>query len=584
MLAETLIPDSRHKAETVSQGFLKGIPSSSGIAIGNALVIEHESVLSADIMVSMDMTDNECLRFKNAVKQLSEEFEEVIVSSHSLAAGAVAIIDTYNQLINDDFINSKVIQKISEGFLAESAVIREFEYQKNIFRNSKDQILRERVIDLDNIKRRILSALSHHTPDYSTGMGKILVVQTISPTDLVKYKEAGAVGLITEVGGIASHASILARSFEMPAVIGVKDAAKVISNDAGVIIDGFTGLIIYNPDYALSKRYEKRVSEIIEHKNSLGKLAKIKPETIDKIHIRLLANVDRLEDVKSALLLGAEGIGLVRSESLLSNTGKIPDEDIQFGWYREIADRMYPQEVTLRCFDIGSDKFSTGIPLHENNPALGLRGIRYLLYSREIFSSQIRAMLRASVNKNVRIMLPMICDVSELLTAKSIIKECMKELEESGVPFDGNIPVGIMIETPSAVVTARNLAKIADFFSIGTNDLTQYTLAADRTNELVTEYYDSFHPSVLKLIEFTCKIAKEAGISVSICGELAGHAAATPLLIGMGVSQLSVPPNLLPELKNRILNLDYSESKKLSEELLEMNNSHDILKILESEQ
>jgi phosphotransferase system enzyme I (PtsI) len=500
-----------------------------------------------------------------------------------LSASVIPIIETYQLLINDEIINSKINDLIKQGYDVESAVIMEYDFQRSLFRNAKDNLLKERAADLDNVKRRILTSLNQKEIDYSLASGKILVAQTISPTDIVKYKEAGAMGIITETGGIASHVSILARSFEMPAVIGVKDASKILANSIEIIIDGFTGLIIYNPDYPIKKRYEQKLNEIEEHRKSLGKLVKFNSETIDKHKVHLLANIDRLEDVKNALISGSEGIGLVRSESLLLNSLHIPDEETQYGWYREISDRMYPNPVTIRCFDIGSDKFSDGIPIIENNPALGLRGIRFLLYSRDVFKTQIKAILRASENKNVRIMLPMVTNVTEILQAKVLIQECMSYLKNNSVNFDKNIQLGIMIETPAAALMADELSKVSDFFSIGTNDLTQYTLAADRTNDLVTEIYDAFHPAVLKLISVVAKSAKNAGITVGICGELASHSAATQLLIGLGINELSVPPALLLELKNRILKINYKDSIKLSDKLIHLPNSSDILRELESE-
>ncbi|MBX3042146.1 MAG: phosphoenolpyruvate--protein phosphotransferase [Candidatus Kapabacteria bacterium] len=586
MLSETTISNKQYYSTGSginTQGFLKGIPSAVGIAIGKSFIIEPEPYISGNTFIEADKIQSEIERFAKALKHLNTEFDEVISHSKTLPQSAQTIIETYLYLINDEFINENIRERIKTGLDTESAVINEYDYQGSFLRNSKDDLLRERVNDLENVKRRFISTLRHENPEYHLASGKILVAQNISPTDLVKYKEVGVIGIITEMGGIASHVSILARSFEMPAIIGVKDATKVLTDGLDLIIDGFTGLIIYNPDNLLSRRYEQRISEIEEHKTILGKLVKVKTETSDKRRIHLLSNIDRLEDVKNALIAGAEGVGLVRTESLLSNSGKIPDEDSQYSWYNELAERMYPNIVTIRCFDIGSDKYSAGIPLVENNPSLGLRGVRFLLYSRDIFKSQIKAILRASVNKNVRIMIPMISDLSELLTSKSLIADCMLELDKSGIKYDSKIPVGIMIETPSAVLTSDILAVECDFFSIGTNDLTQYTLAADRTNDLVTDIYDSFHPSVLKMIKITIENATKAGIVVGICGELAGHSGATRLLMGLGITELSVPSSMLLELKNRILKINFEEAVQMTEKLLTLNSSHDILKILESE-
>lgn len=585
MLAETYIPPQNNSAQSgyFAQGFLKGIPSSSGIAMGKALIIEPEPPISSNTRINADSIESEIKRFHNVLEILNNEFDDVLKNSGQLGAAVLNIIETYKFIINDSYINSNIEKIISSGYDSESALIREYEKQKSFFLSAKDEILRDRANDLENVKRRLISVLHHRTPDYAPAKDRVLIAQTLSPTDIVKYKEAGALAVITEMGGIASHLSILARSFEMPAVIGVKDATKIISSDTDIIIDGFTGLIIYNPDFAVIKRFKSKISEIEEHKKLLGKFAKIQSETLDKHRIHVVANVDRLDDVKNALISGAEGVGLVRSESFLANTGKIPVEDIQYGWYKEIADRMYPEMVTIRCFDVGSDKFSAGIPQHENNPALGLRGIRFLLYSREVLTTQLRAILRASVNKNIRIMIPMISDTSEVITVKKILAECMKNLDEEGISYDKKIKLGIMIETPAAVMISDILAKECDFFSIGTNDLTQYTLAADRTNDLITEIYDSFHPAVLKLIKIVADNASKHGIPVGLCGELAGHSAATPLLLGLGIKELSVPPSLILELKKRILETNMQNAKELTRKLLEMPNSNSILKILESE-
>lgn len=566
-----------------SYGLLKGIPSSSGIVLGKALVIDLEPQLSESEIIPIDLRDSEISRYKRAIETLNNDYDEIISNSKYSTSTILNIIETYKLLINDIIISENIIKSIKKGNSAENAVFKEYEGQKKLFRNTKDQILKERIVDLDNVKRRVISALSHFVPDYEAARGKILVAQTLSPSDLVKYKECGALGIITEMGGIASHISILSRSFEFPAIIGVKEATKIISNELFIIIDGFTGLIIYNPDNQILQAYDKKVKEIEKHKKSLGRLVSIATETIDKHKIRLLANIDRVEDVKSALISGAEGVGLVRSESLLANSARIPGEDTQFNWYKEIAERMYPLDVTIRCFDLGSDKFSTGLPVNENNPALGLRGIRYLLYNMEVFKSQLKAILKASINKNVRIILPMISDINEIILSKKILIDCMLELDKQKLPYDSNIKMGIVIETPAAVFISEALAKECDYFSIGTNDLTQYTLAADRTNDLVTENYDSFHPAVLKMIDIITSSAKKAGIPVGICGELAGHAAATQILIGLGIDEFSVPPSLLLELKNRILKINYKEAVMLKEKLLKVNNSNDILKVLESD-
>lgn len=565
----------------IATGFLKGIPSSPGVVIAKALVIQPEIFISANDKVSSGTSSFEIDRLTQAFKDLNLEFKAVVDRIPESNTGAVNILETNLLIINDEFLQKSINAFINDGYTAESAVIREFEKQKVYLLNSRDKILRERATELDHVKTHILSALKQRCLQYNIANDRVLVAQSLTPTDFVNYKEAGALAVVTEAGGIASHVSILARSFETPAVIGVKDATGIIKNNDLVIIDGFTGLVIYNPNDELIAKYQDKIEKIEKHRIALGKLAKEPAVTADGRKIHLMANVDRLDDIDAANLVGAEGIGLVRSESLIINYSTIPGEELQSKWYREIADRIYPNPVTIRAFDIGSDKYVEGMPHAESNPALGFRGIRYLLSRTELFKAQIRSVLRASINKNVRFMLPMVSDTSELVKSLQIIDECKKELSAEQIDFDANMPVGIMIETPSAALMADELAELSDFFSIGTNDLTQYTLAVDRTNELVSDRFDSFNPAVLKLIAMTAEAAARKKIPVGICGELAGHSAATTILIGMGITELSVVPAMVLELKNRIRKMKYSAVKKNTSKLLKLPDSYQILKILE---
>ncbi len=429
----------------------------------------------------------------------------------------------------------------------------------------------------------MLQVLKQQCFIYENARNRIVIAQSLTPTDLVNYRDVNVLAIVTEVGGIASHVSILSRTFDIPAVIGVKDVTQIITNDQTIIVDGFSGSIIYNPKKTAIANYITKRNEIIRHKESLGKLIKFPAETEDHKLISLRANIDRVEDMQNAVMVGADGSGLVRTESLIIALNHIPEEEEQYNWYREIAEIAYPATVTIRAFDIGSDKYTEGIPHHENNPALGFRGIRYLLSRKDLFKTQIKAVLKASVNKNIKFMLPMITNIREVELALDMIKECKNELTVEDFGFDKNMPVGIMIETPAAALLSESLAKMVDFFSIGTNDLTQYTLASDRTNELVSDVYDSFHPAVLDLIYHTVKSANKFNIPVGICGELASHSAATVLLIGMGITELSVVPSVILEMKDKIRKINYSKATKILDDAMKMNNSNDILSMLEKE-
>jgi phosphotransferase system enzyme I (PtsI) len=564
-------------------GNLKGIPASAGIAIGKAKIIQPEIVSLNDSKIDVEEIPGELELFDRVIETLVEEFNDVIKKVKTNESNVVAIIESNLLILKDPYVNESIKNYIKSGLNIENAVVKEFDSKKQFFKESKDDILKERAHELDHIKKRILSALRQQCLYYGVAKDAIVIAQSLTPTDIINFKEAGALGFITEVGGIASHASILARTFEIPSVIGVKNVLESIPEDSEVIIDGYSGHIIYNPKQKnLAEFYEKK-EKIEEHRKSLGELIKLPAKTIDNETVKLLANVDTPQDIRHAHISGAEGAGLVRSEQLIVALNRFPSEEEQIEYYEKIAESAYPHHVTLRTFDIGSDKYSEGMPHHEDNPALGLRGIRFLLSRKDIFKTQIKAILKVSKNKNIRLMLPMIVSFSEVQDSLKIIDECKKELENSDISFDKNIPIGIMIETPAAALISDRLAKFVDFFSIGTNDLTQYTLAADRGNELVSSVFDSFHPAVLNLIKISADNARKNNIPISVCGELAGHAAATSLLIGLGIRELSVSPSMILELKNRIRHLKYKKSKKLAADILKSTSYNEVIKRLEKE-
>ncbi len=564
-------------------GVLKGIPSSAGVAIGRALVIEPETLISPNEKIEPARIVSEIERLRQAMAELIVEFNEVIEKVKPEGGNVAAILETNLLILCDPILEESIKERIKNGFAVESAVVQEFEEQQQYFKLSKDEILRERAIELDHIKKRLLSTLRHHSIFYAIAKNAVIVAQSLTPTELVNLKESGVLAIVTEVGGIASHVSILCRSFEIPAVIGVKDCTTLIESDANVIVDGYSGHVVFNPSEDQVERFNKIKEEADERRRKLGEIIKLKTQTSDKRKIHLFGNIDQIEEIKSALMVGAEGIGLVRSESLIYSEHHFPPEEEQYAWYKELAERAYPIPVTIRAFDIGSDKFAEGLPKREENPALGFRGIRFLLSRTDVFRTQIRAILRASVIKNIRFMLPMISTLKEVEDTLQLVEECKEELARENVAFDKKMPLGIMIETPGAALISDGLAEKVDFFSIGTNDLTQYTLAADRTNELIADIFNPFHPAVIRLMKFAVKSAHKHKIPVGICGEMAGHAAATSLLIGLGVDELSVAPPVLLELKSRILNIDYATAMDLANDILTCSTYEQVLERLEQE-
>ncbi len=442
-------------------------------------------------------------------------------------------------------------------------------------KSARDSVLRERAIDLEHLRRRVVDYLHQRKYSSDIATGRVVVASALMPSEVILFREAEMQGFITEISGIASHAAILARSMNIPAVIGLRDASKIIPHDVPIIIDGYAGRVIIYPGEATLRKYEARKNDLDLKQKRLGKYAKLSAETRDHHAIKLYANLDTPDEIDEAKASGMEGVGLVRTEHLILKLNYIPSEVEQTAWYTSLAERAFPLPVTLRAFDIGSDKSFDAMPT-EANPALGMRGVRYLLTHRTVMEAQFRAVLRASRHGNIRLLLPMISGVKEFSVLLEILEQCKETLRKENIEFDEHIEVGAMIETPSSALMADELAKRAHFFSIGSNDLTQYVMAADRTNEHVVSYFDPFHPAVLRLIRMVVQSARASDISVSVCGEFAGHPIATELLIGMGITELSVVPSLLLEVKKRIRKMSFADAENLASTVLSMYSGTDV--------
>lgn len=562
---------------------LQGIPASPGVAIG------HAFVLAAQVPVHTGTTNatneqinvaEELLRFHTAVETVVMELHHARKLAEAEGPTAVTIVDTFMQIVNEQMMHESIRNQISQSVSAEVSVAREFDVHRTMLYKATDPYLRSRVLDLDMVKERLIAALRNRTLRVSACINSIVIAPHITPQEMLQFKSTGTIGYVTEVGGINSHVCILARDMKYPAVIGIKGASDKIRNNDTIVIDGYSGTVVVDPDAELLEHYQKKLERAEEYRLKLETLSNVKTVTTDDREITLNANIDEPEQVDSAMMAGAEGIGLVRTEYLLMKLGRYPTTFEQAEWYRNIAQRAFPKPVTFRVFDVGGDKFREGIPHREDNPALGLRGIRFLLYRPDIFESQICAILRASVHRNVRLMLPMVSGVEEIDAALQKIAVCKDRLTAEGVEFDKHMPVGVMIETPAAAILADTLAQRADFISIGTNDLAQYTLATDRTNDLVAELFEPLHPAVLRLIQRTVQAANTYGKSVSVCGELAGHGFATGLLIGLGLRELSVAPQQLLEIKHRILSLNYEACTELVSHLMQCTSAADVYELL----
>lgn len=560
------------KGKKKKQRILKGIPAVLGIGFGNAVVVQkHNYIISYD-KITPEQVPSEVERFEKAVDQLYNQYKLSLESIETYSHREIGIYEAYLLIIKDPYINSAIIRRIENQSNVELAVAQEYDYQRNLIKNSLDPILKERANELNLIKEDLLATLRNTCRIIPIVNNSILVAHSLNPTDIAQLKYEGLQGIVTEVGGITSHASIIARSYNIPAIIGVKEITKLVEDNDYVLIDGFEGIVTINPTKDSIAKFHIKKNKEEARKQRLGSLIKMPTATMDGKKIKLFANISEPSDVDRAMQLGAEGIGLVRTEFIFLKENSKEDfiKDVRelAKLYTEYTEKAYPNIVTFRVFDIGSDKYPLIINRQEKNPALGLRGIRYLLTNKQLFKTQIKAILKASANKNAQILLPMISTIDELKKSLEIIEECKKSLIKEKRAFNPFIPIGVMIETPASALIADELAKYCDFFSIGTNDLTQYTLAVDRTSELVADYFNDTNPAILKLIKLTIDAGKKKGIPISVCGDMAGNPSDTSLLIGLGVDTLSVDTNLILEIKRVIRNSHYSECVKYANEML----------------
>jgi len=547
----------------------KYIAASPGIGMGKAYkLVEPEININNRGTVTSDCIDSEVLRLRNAVVksrlQLKEIYDYMLLNMGKEQAD---IISAHITILEDPMMIDIAINKIcNEKIRAENALLKTIDEQLTLFEGIEDPYLRERSSDIKDVGYRVVkNLLDLPFKDISIlDEDVILVAEDITPSMLAEVDIKHVKGLISEKGGKTSHSAILARSMEIPAVFGAKGIVDLLNDGQVVAIDGDAGTIELCTD-SKKEELKQRIRQEENMKKELQKYKYLATLTRDGKRIRLEANIGSLEDVKKAIDNGAEGIGLFRTEFLYVDRSNMPAEDEQFNAYRYVVESMAGKPVTIRTLDIGGDKGLSCFQLpSETNPFLGWRGIRICLENLDMFKAQFRAILRASAFGKVRIMYPMITSVDEVISANKILDEVKHELRTSRCAFDENIEKGVMIEVPSAAITADLIIKEVDFFSIGTNDLTQYTLAVDRTNEKVSSMYNSFHPAVLRLIKNVIEISHGEGKYTGMCGELAGDPDATLLLLKMGLDEFSMTPSSILKIRKTInsTNLERFESNK----------------------
>jgi phosphotransferase system enzyme I (PtsI) len=551
---------------------IKGINASPGICIGKAYLVDREGVdVLRHYRVPEKKLSNEIKRFKTAVKKAKDQLDRIVANSPEELKN-VHILETHMALLKDKALYGKTIETIkSQRVNAEWALKQVVSDLRNVFRNMQDAYLRERSADIVHVSDRIMINLVGVEVVDIASISKrvILVARDLSPADTSQINLERIKGFITDHGGKASHTGIIARALEIPAVVGLETATLKIKNDDLIIVDGNSGVVIVHPTEKTLEEYEERNLEYEEYRAIITRESQAPAQSLDGVRLEVMGNIEAPEEVFSVIKYGGDGIGLYRTEFQYFNRPDFPTEDELFDKYKDVVDVMTPKPVTIRTLDINGDKALTNhLAYDEVNPALGLRAIRYCLKKPNVFTTQLRAILRAAAHGNVRILLPMISTCFEIWESKRLLDEVAESLDKEGVLFNRDLEVGAMIEVPSAVIMADVLAENVDFFSIGTNDLIQYSLAIDRGNEHVAHLYQPLDPAIIRMLKHTADVAKEKGIKIFICGEMAGTPHHIPLLLGIGMDELSVNPQFIPIVKRVIRSLRVEDTRSFMKEVL----------------
>lgn len=558
---------------------IKGVAASAGIAIGKALVVEKKAIIIESKKI--DNVENEKERFSKAVEAAKEQVNKIKnLTEKKLGKDKSAIFDAHLMMLEDpELIDAVKMQIENEKVNAEYSLKTTVDMFIGIFEQMDNEYMRERAADIKDIGGRILNILlGINDTSLSEIYEKCIVVaKDLTPSDTAQMDSEMVQGFVTDVGGRTSHSAIMARTLEIPAVVGTQNGTENIKNDDFIIVDGDNGLVIINPEKEVIDEYNKKINEIAKHKSELLIFKDVESKTMDGRVVELAANIGSPKDITGALKNGAEGVGLFRTEFLYMDRDSMPTEEEQFNAYREVLEGMEGRPVIIRTLDIGGDKKLSYLPIgDEMNPFLGYRAIRICLDRKDIFKTQLRALYRASVYGKLKIMFPMISGLQEILSAKEVIEEIKEELRKEGKAFSNDVQVGIMIEIPSAAVISDILAKHVDFFSIGTNDLVQYSLAVDRMNEKISHMYDPFNPAVLRLIKMVIDNGHREGKMVGMCGEMAGDPAAIPVLLGLGLDEFSMSAVSILNARKLVRELDYKKAEEIGTTVLTLSTSKEI--------
>lgn len=564
---------------------ISGILASPGIAFGKALLLKEDEIVINRKKISADQVDQEIARFIEGRGKAAEQLEAIkIKAGETFGEEKEAIFEGHIMLLEDEELEQDIISLIKDELAtADAATHSVIEGQAKALEELDDEYLKERAADVRDIGKRLLqNILGLHIVDLSAIKDEvILVAKDLTPSETAQLNLKKVLGFITDLGGRTSHTSIMARSLELPAIVGTGDVTSRVKNDDYVILDGVNNKVYVNPTAEVIEELKAVQHQYLSEKNELAKLKDLPAITLDGHQVEVGANIGTVRDIPGAERNGAECVGLYRTEFLFMDRDALPTEEEQFQAYKAVAEAMGSQAVIVRTMDIGGDKDLPYMNLpKEENPFLGWRAIRIAMDRKEILHAQLRAILRASAFGKLRIMFPMIISVEEVRFLKAELEMLKAQLREEGKAFDETIEVGIMVETPASAVIARHLAKEVDFFSIGTNDLTQYTLAVDRGNELISHLYNPMAPSVLGLIKQVIDASHAEGKWTGMCGELAGDERATLLLLGMGLDEFSMSAISIPRIKKIIRNTNFEDAKALAEQALAQPTAEELMNLV----
>ena len=563
----------------------KGISASPGVAIGPALVLDTEEYRIPRRSIDPSQVPAEIRALDAAIEASRQEVAELrVAAARKLGDQTSAIFAFHEEFIADKRLRSAVIETIEKyRYTVAYAFGQEMKRRQQLFRNVADGYLKERVRDLFDIEKRVLRhILGRAREDIARLTAPVVIVaHDITPSQAISLDRRHILGFAINVGGQTSHTAIIARMLGIPTVLALNDITSDVAGGETIIIDGTHGLVVGNPDLQTVERYRRSQSEYRAFEERLTELRELPAVTTDGVGVALLANIELATETRFALEAGAEGIGLYRTEFLFLGSDRLPSEEQQFEAFRTAVRQAQGKPITIRTVDLGAEKMAEYMePQHDHNPVLGLRSVRYCLRHLDMFKTHLRAILRAAEDGNVRIMFPMITTLMELRQARSTLHDVMEDLEDDGIPFNRDIPLGIMIETPAAALLSSAFAKEVAFMSIGTNDLTQYTLAVDRANERVAHLYTPHNPAVLKLLREVIQAGRRHDVMVNVCGEMAGTPMYCELLLGMGLRNLSMAPKDVPEIKKIIRSTSVKRCETIARRVLRFDADRQVFNFL----